>query len=1241
MQSFEGAVYKSGIEPLPFYVKRLPNPFPGHQTQVRILNPVYQSFETKSNINRELVINEPQVQSNIAKERKQDFLGVSILPYRKMADGKIERLISFDLEFTQGQPLATSNKLGLFNISNSVLSSGTWYKIAVSQTGVYKITVSQLKQMGMDPDQIDPSNIRLFGNGGGMLPFSNSLFRHDDLVENSIEVVDEGELGVFDGNDYILFYGESSVSWTLDPVSGKFVHSLHLLSDFTYYFISPDLSLTTPPKRVQSRNSSSLSPNNSFGYFDDRQFHEVERYNFIKSGRQWYGEQFDANLTQSFSFSFPNIVTAHPVHVKSNLIARSFSPSYFRLIYNGQSVLQQNIPAVGSSYTSDFADEDIDTVSIITTGPNLDLTLTYFPSTSTSVGYLNNLVLNARRQLVMTGNQMSFRNIASAAPGTVSEFLLSGNWNGVQVWDVTDPTNVVNQLKTPAGHIKINTDSLLEFIAFNGLSYLTPSFVERVPNQNLHGMAQVDMVILTHPNFESQANRLADFHTEQGGLRVAVVKPQEVYNEFSSGAPDLVGIRDFLRMFYNRATTLSDLPKYLLLFGDGSYDNKSANPSNTNFLPTYQSLNSISLVRSYVSDDFFGFLDDSEGDWDDGVTDLLDLGIGRFPVKTIEEAQTVVNKTIDYLTPGSSSGSSLSCAESNNSSLGDWRNVICFIADDEDSGLHLSQSNGLANTIRNNHPRFNVDKIFLDAYNQVSTPGGQRYPSVNDAINRRIDRGALVINYTGHGGETGWTAERVLDNSMVRSWKNRRKLPLFITATCEFSRYDDPGRTSTGELVLIERETGGVALMTTTRLVYAAQNGVLNSVMMNNLFNDTNGQTQRLGDVYVTVKNDVSVLAGGINPRNFALIGDPSIVLAVPKYEVVTTSINGNLPVPNGDTLSALQKVTITGEVRQNGVRIQGYNGTVYPTVFDKEELVSTLGNDGSSPIISFTLRKNTIFKGKASVIDGVFSFTFVVPRDISYNFGKGRISYYAQNGVNDASGNYDSLIVGGSFSGATADDVGPEIRLYLNDEKFVFGGITDENPRILAFVTDSNGVNTVGNGIGHDITAVIDNDPNKIYSLNDYYEAELNDYTKGKISFPLSGLSLGKHTLNLKVWDVNNNSSEAFTEFEVAESAKLALERVLNYPNPFTTKTSFFFEHNRPCGKLDAQVQIFTVSGRLLKTISKTITCEGYRYDGIQWDGRDDFGDPIGRGVYVYRLKIRDASGQTADKYERLVLLK
>ncbi len=1241
--NFDGAVYDGTQNSLPYFTELVPNKFPGMETVVTLKNAVYEPFTTSAAIDISKIGIEATVTGKVMTEKKQQLLGISILPIRKNSAGGLERLVSFDYDIQPGPPLKTAMQPGAQRIfaPNSVLSSGNWYKIATNVSGIHIINVAFLQQIGLNPSSVNPSRIRVFGNSSGMLPFLNSEFRHDDLAENAIFVNDGGTPGVFDGNDFVLFYGEGPNSWNFDDTDNRFHRNPHLYSDYSYYFITPELNTGTPPKRIQTQPSSSFSPNYSTSTFDDYDVHELDKFNFIKSGRQWYGEPFDAILTQSFSFSFPNIVLTEPVYVKSSLIAHSFSPSYFRLNYGSQLLMQQNVPAVGSSYTSPYADENISNTTFSAVGSEITLALTYNPTTSTSVGYLNFLELNARRNLQMSGSQMMFRDSRSIGVGNVTTFNFAAN-AGVQVWDVTDPVNVKAQLYGTGTSFVSETETLKEFIAFDGSSYITPLPAGTIANQNLHALGKTDMVILSHPNFLTQALRLADFHRTHSNLDVVVVTPDQVYNEFSSGAPDIIGVRDFLKMFYDRATTVADLPKYLLLFGDGSYDNKniSVTTNNTNFILTYQSLNSISLTGSYVSDDFYGFLDDAEGNWDDGVQDLLDVGIGRFPVKNNEEATTVVNKIIDYSTPGTFTDLTL-CSDGNTSSLGDWRNTICFIADDEDSGLHLDQSNNLANYMKNNQPDYNIDKIYIDAYNQVATPGGQRYPTVNEAIDRRVDKGALVINYTGHGGETGWTAERILDNAMIQSWKNVRKLPLFITATCEFSRYDDPYRTSAGELVLINSEAGGIALMTTTRLVYASQNAVLNNAMITNLFVDINGEKPRLGDVYVKVKNDNNVLAGGINPRNFSLLGDPAVRVAYPKYQVITTQLNGSAIVAGADTLGALSKITISGEIQSNGQKLTNFNGIIYPTVYDKEEMVSTLQNDASSPLRNFTLQKNILYKGKATVTNGSFSYTFIVPKDIAYQVGNGRLSYYAHNGTDDAHGNYDSLLIGGSSNNAVADNVGPVVKLFLNDEKFVYGGTTDENPKIYALLSDTNGINTVGNGIGHDITATVDGNTDEVYVLNDYYESDLDSYQSGRVLYPLSKLPGGRHTLKFKVWDIYNNSSDAVTEFVVAESATLALNHVLNYPNPFTTKTSFFFEHNRPCNTLDVQVQVYTVSGKLIKTINRQITCEGYRVDDLEWDGKDDFGDRIGRGVYVYRLRIRDSDGATAEKYEKLVVLK
>ncbi|HPD54515.1 MAG TPA: type IX secretion system sortase PorU, partial [Bacteroidia bacterium] len=437
---------------------------------------------------------------------------------------------------------------------------------------------------------------------------------------------------------------------------------------------------------------------------------------------------------------------------------------------------------------------------------------------------------------------------------------------------------------------------------------------------------------------------------------------------------------------------------------------------------------------------------------------------------------------------------------------------------------------------------------------------------------------------------------------------------------------------------------GGICLFTTSRLAFSSSNNNLCQRFFTHVFTPINGRMPTMGEVFEQTKIDVYT-----DPyvRNFLLIGDPALRMAYPQYEVVTSTINGvpaNLPT---DTLKALSRITVTGEVRGlNGSRLTSFNGTLYPTVYDKTETIYTLGNDinvtnDPSFPAPFQLRKNVIFRGKVSVTNGTFSFTFIVPRDIRFQYGYGRISYYAQNGQTDAHGYNNDIVVGGYNSLAAADSKGPEIRLYMNDEKFVRGGLTDANPYLYAIVSDTSGINTIGNGIGHDMTAELSTETNKIHVLNDYFESDLNSYQNGKVYYPFSELSPGPHTVTFKVWDVYNNSSESSTDFIVAESADLALSHVLNYPNPFTTRTTFMFEHNRPYTNLDVQVQVFTVSGKLIKTISGKIFSTGYRSDDLHWDGLDDFGDRIGRGVYVYKLRVRASDGSYADKFEKLVILR
>jgi len=771
---------------------------------------------------------------------------------------------------------------------------------------------------------------------------------------------------------------------------------------------------------------------------------------------------------------------------------------------------------------------------------------------------------------------------------------------------------------------RLPADSLRELISFDGSSYYGVSFVEKVGNQNLHALEIPDMVIVAYELFMSEANRLANHHIENDGLDVFVVEVGQVYNEYSSGSQDITAIRNFMKMMYDRAGAGEEC-RYLMLFGDASYDYKDRVENNSNFVPTWEDERSMNIISSIATDDFYGFLDDGESGG--GGSDLLDLGIGRVVVASQEEARQIVDKILHY-------------AAGEPDVFGNWRNVVCFVADDEDGNLHISQAEKMAVRLDTSYGDLNVDKIYVDAYPQESTSGGQRAPQVNEAISRRIAKGTVVMNYTGHGGEAGWAHERILEISDINSWSNFDELPIFITATCEFSRYDDPTRISAGEFVLLNPDGGAVSLFTTARATYGSPNFELNNAMYDLMFEQINGEYPRFGDLISYAKNK----NGGIsdNDRKFILLGDPALRLPYPEHDVHTLKINDIAITTIPDTLKALQKITVSGSlVDESGQTLTTYNGVLYPTVFDKPTSIETLATDPDSNPFTFELLLAKLYNGKANITNGNWTFSFIVPKDIAYKFGYGKISYYASNDTEDGSGYFDNIIIGGYDNNVPPDEHGPEIQLYLNDENFAYGGMTDQNPVLLAYVSDSSGINTVGTGIGHDIVTTLDNNNNKSVIINDYYEADIDSYTSGVIRYPISSLEEGNHSLKLKVWDVHNNSSESFTEFVVATSADLAIDHVLNYPNPFTTSTAFYFDHNQPNIMLEVQVQIYTVSGRLIKTLDEFVITSGYRSDPIYWDGLDDFGDRIGRGVYIYKLRVRAQDGSIAEQLEKLVILR
>jgi hypothetical protein len=1113
----------------------------------------------------------------------------------------------------------------------SILASGNWYRMAVTQPGVYRIDLNFLNKSGVNTSNLSSASFRLYGNGGGMLAEDPGNLPADDLVENAVFIEDGGD-GTINGNDYILFYATGPHKWNNDPASKGFTHVKNLYSDESYYFFS----FGGTGKRVPTLNNTA-TPNVEITSFDDRYFHELDTVNFLSSGKQWFGEEFSNNpgksLSLAFSLNFPNLMPG-PASVSTNLLARSFNTgSRFSIRLNNQLLRQVDLPAIGNGIYDAFARVQKTNIDFAApgSGPAITLGFDYAPGSMNSQGWLDWFEVFVRRELSLNGvNQLLFRDWNSVQPGNTGRFRLKSGNAQTGVWDVSNPLSPV-AVQTGAGGDGItftgDCSTLREYVAFNNTGFMIPETATRVENQNLHGTQLTDYIIITSQALLAQANRLAVYHQQRDQLRSIVVTSNQVFNEFSSGIPDPVALRDFVKMFYDRAGGDSTKrPRYLLLFGDGSFDYKKRISGNTNLVPVFESAESLAPLETYTSDDFFGFLDNTDNIFNPG-TYLLDIGTGRIPAASEAQARAIVDKIVSYTSP---------------KSYGPWRTDLTFVADDEDNNLHLEDAETISGAVNSISKDFNNDKIYLDAFTQESGPGGSRYPQVNLAIVNRTYNGNLVWNYTGHGGSKRLADEVVLDQDIINSFNNPEKLPLFITATCDFAPHDNPLIASIGEDLLLREKTGAIALMTTTRLVFAFSNRIMNeNYLRAALLRKPDGRYPSLGEAVRTAKNTTySFFTDVINNRKFTLIGDPALTIGYPVNKVSTTAINGVGVGAVPDTLRALSQYNISGEVTNlQGSVLTDFNGTVYPVVYDKAQALSTLANDPTSVKATFTQQKNIIFKGKATVNSGKFSFSFVVPKDINYQFGNGRISYYTENGTNDGSGALDNIIVGGTGSGPD-DKEGPGIKPYLNDEKFIDGGISNADPILLLKLADSSGINVMGTGTGHDMVVIIDNDQQKTHVLNEFYTSDKDNFRRGEVRFQLPKMEDGPHTLSIKAWDVVNNSNEATLSFRVRKQESLVLEHVLNYPNPFTTRTTFWFDHNRPGEELQVNINIYTVTGKLVKTLRNTIISPGTRSNEVEWNGRDEYGSKIGRGVYIYRLSVRTSDGQQAHKLEKLYIL-
>jgi hypothetical protein len=1236
---FEACHFGDEAPTLPLFMERFP--LPGRATLTVEINSVqYEPFDLKTTPDAAVLTNDLNIQAEVEQERNQFFGRVRFYPIRKSGAG-YERVTAFSLTVrsTPTAPEPAKPRGGPYTYT-SALSSGAIYKFGVSQNGVYRLDFNFLKNtLGIaNLESIDPRQIRLYGNGGAMLPERAGDPTPDDLLENAIVVVGEAD-GKFDNSDYILFYATGPAPWTYRPstTDPELTIQQHLYDNFAYYFIK-----TGDGQGLRVQEQASVPAGYVTEEFDDVRRIEDEKVNLLNlfssaqgSGKRWFGDYFFQTRERTYNFSFPNLAPGSSARLRAEFAGRCRINTTLQVVA-GSSTFSQTIFGVPvSNNEADFAANGVVRGNFQPAADNVEVRLRYVPSAESSEGWLDYIEVNARRRLLMTGQMLEFRDLQTLAQPAAT-FRLSGVTGTLAVWDITDRQVPKRQLATASGsnlEFGASTQGVLRnFVAFyDNASLPKPEkAVGKIDNQNIHGLDNLHSVILYHPDFEATVQQLAQHRRTFSGLDVATVRIDQLYNEFSSGAKDPTAIRDFARMLLERSPGKFD---YLLLFGDGSFDprNNTASEDNLDFIPVFETYQSFNPIYAFPSDDYFALLSDGEGG---DLKGALDIAVGRVTPRNTAEAQAIVNKIIDY--------------DSSPNTLGDWRLRLQYFADDEDWNAHIRQAEVLATAAENTESWFNLEKVYFDAYQQVATSSEKRIPDAKAAINANIFKGGLIAQYIGHGGPRGWAQERVIDNNDIAGWDNTNRYPLIITATCSFGGYDDYNTLTGGEQALLKVNSGAVGLFTTVRAVFIDGNNKLTDAVQKVIFQRVgNGQYRTIGDILKDAKNTLTQ-SNENNGRRFTLLGDPAMFLALPKYRVRTTSINGkNFDPAQPDTIRALLPVELEGEVTDtSGNLLSTYNGRVFVTLFDKKQTLKTLAQDPQSQEYSFTVQRSILFKGSATVTNGRFKVNFIVPKDINYTYGFGKLSYYAENGTPlDAAGADTAFYVGGTAT-EIKDENPPLVQVFLNTDDFVFSGITDKNPTIFVKCSDDFGMNVTGAGLGHDLTAVLDGNVLETIVLNDFYESAQDDARRGQALYPLRSLTPGRHTLRVKGWDIANNSGEGYTEFVVAEDGKAALAHVLNYPNPFTTNTNFQFEHNLSGQVLDVQISIFSVSGKLVKTILHNAPADGFRVTDISWNGKDEYGDNLARGVYLYRIKVRgtDVIGNTAtaeSAFEKLVILK
>ncbi|MCQ2335298.1 MAG: type IX secretion system sortase PorU [Paludibacteraceae bacterium] len=1095
-------------------------------------------------------------------------------------------------------------------VSSSVLSDGQFVMIRIQETGMYKLTYDELKKLGLNP-----ASVRIYGYGGARLAQDFTKKKIDDLPLVPV-YQEKGADGVFGNGDYIVFFGQGIVNWEYN--GSRFVHTKNCYSDYGYYFLTSQKGETQTIQMAEEETASATRVVNTYW---NHQLHEKDTINLVDrtgmegGGREFYGEQFNPGQTRKFTFTYPEGI------VGDKMIA------YVDLAGTGFNAEMQFITKIaGNEYTTNILGST-DHLQRATTGKlsksvptdyNAQQTVEIKFTGQDALGFLNYIELAAECNLKCTTGPLYFRTNLGYNNSEVLEFHVSNATSQTQIWDVTDLAHIQRVPATLNGDVltfKANNQTIHDYVAFNPSDIkLSATAVGEVPNQNLHRLKDIDMVIITPEEFKAEAQRLADAHEQYDNMTTAVVTDKQVYNEFSSGTPDATAYRWLMKMLYDRSKKgEGQAPRYLLLFGDGTFDNRKYYiQSGNNWLLTYQAKNSVNEVKAYATDDYFAFLDDEEGEND--IRGRMDISVGRLPVNTIDQSRQVVDKLIRHM---------------GNTSRGRWKNQVLFLADDGDHNLHTMCADTAAEPIRRDMPDFIVNKVYLDSYTQVVNASSESYPLAETKMNNLLNQGVLLFDYSGHAGYNNATNEGLISVATIRKMQNQN-LAFWLFATCSFALFD-AGKVSAAEEAVLHPTSGALAVCSSDRTVYADRNWPLNRYVCEALFahDDDFHYPNRIGDAVRLGKN---ACGSDENKLAYVLLGDPAISLHFPTQYQVKTS---QMP----DTLNALSVNDVHGYIEtEEGDTASWFNGKLSITIFDKMQELKTLDNDepdnSKKKIMPFNDFPNTLFQGETEVRDGKFEFQFMVPKDIRYSFGPGRLVYYAYDTetLEEAVGHYDKMIIGGSSTLEIVDTIGPELNVYLNTPSFMNGDKTHATPHFYADISDEHGINTVGSGIGHDLLLVIDGKASQTYALNEYFTAKSGSYQRGTVSYSMAELTEGMHTAQFKAWDLVNNSSSTTLSFEVVKGLAPDIVSVMAYPNPVAMGDVLHVavDYTQPDLNMQTDLYVYDLSGRLIYHQQQ----QGV--ENLQWNINES---RVPAGVYLYKVELSSVNTKAISKSGKLII--